>query len=46
MPAGLHELRVTYLGYEALVQNLQGQAAEQRLAPALQPGAWPLVRPS
>ncbi|UPL48357.1 TonB-dependent receptor [Hymenobacter sublimis] len=38
VPAGLHELRVTYLGYEALVQNLQGQAAEQRLALALQPG--------
>ncbi|GGG30649.1 TonB-dependent receptor [Hymenobacter glacieicola] len=38
VPAGPHELRVTYLGYEVLVQPIQGQAAEQRLTPALQPG--------
>ncbi|OGX81792.1 TonB-dependent receptor [Hymenobacter glacialis] len=39
VPAGAHELRITFLGYEALVQRVVGQAGEQRLRPALQPGA-------
>ena len=27
VPAGAHELRITFLGYEPLVQQVQGQAA-------------------
>lgn len=38
VPAGLHELRVTFLGYEPLVQRLQGQPTEQRLSARLQAG--------
>ncbi|MGI4743559.1 MAG: TonB-dependent receptor [Janthinobacterium lividum] len=38
VPAGAHELRITFLGYEPLVQPVQGQAAEQQLAMRLQPG--------
>ncbi|WBA40464.1 TonB-dependent receptor [Hymenobacter canadensis] len=36
--AGAHELRITFVGYEPLVRQLQGQAAAQRLAATLQPG--------
>ena len=39
VPVGAHELRITFLGYEALVQRVEGQAGEQRLKSALQPGA-------
>ncbi len=38
VPAGAHELRITFLGYEPLVRRVQGQAAEQRLNGRLQPG--------
>ncbi|RPD50084.1 TonB-dependent receptor [Hymenobacter sediminis] len=38
VPAGSHELRITFLGYEPLTQRLQGQPTEQRLTPRLQPG--------
>jgi len=38
VPAGAHELRITFVGYEPLVQTLRGQATEQRLSPGLQPG--------
>ncbi|WP_460612950.1 TonB-dependent receptor [Hymenobacter seoulensis] len=38
VPAGSHELRITFLGYEALVQRLEGQNAAQRLTPSLQAG--------
>jgi iron complex outermembrane receptor protein len=38
VPAGSHELRITFLGYEALVQRIVGQATEQQLKSVLQPG--------
>ncbi|OWP61415.1 TonB-dependent receptor [Hymenobacter amundsenii] len=38
VPAGTHELRLTFVGYETLVQTLQGQAGAQRLNAGLQPG--------
>ncbi|WP_245328329.1 TonB-dependent receptor [Hymenobacter aquaticus] len=38
VPAGAHELRITFLGYEALSQAVQGQTAEQQLALGLRPG--------
>ncbi|MDO7845338.1 TonB-dependent receptor [Hymenobacter sp. M29] len=37
VPAGAHEIRITFLGYDALVRPLQGQAAEQRLSAKLTP---------
>jgi iron complex outermembrane receptor protein len=37
VPAGAHELRVTFVGYDVLRQRLQGQAVEQRLTVGLQP---------
>ena len=39
VPAGPHELRISFLGYEPLVRQVQGQEAEQRLRNTLQPGA-------
>ena len=36
--AGSHELRVTFLGYEPLVRQVQGQVAEQQLNVRLKPG--------
>ncbi|MCB2407185.1 TonB-dependent receptor [Hymenobacter lucidus] len=36
VPTGSHELRITFVGYEALARPLQGQTAEQRLALGLQ----------
>ncbi|WP_092772488.1 TonB-dependent receptor [Hymenobacter actinosclerus] len=38
VPAGSHELRITFVGYEPFAQTLQGQAGAQRLAARLQPG--------
>nr|GFD60725.1 hypothetical protein [Tanacetum cinerariifolium] len=38
VPAGGHELRITFLGYEPLVRQVQGQMAEQQLSLRLQPG--------
>jgi iron complex outermembrane receptor protein len=38
VPAGAHELRITFLGYESLVRQVRGQAAEQQIAMRLQPG--------
>jgi iron complex outermembrane receptor protein len=38
VPAGAHELRITFLGYEPLVQSVQGQAASQQLSARLVPG--------
>lgn len=38
VPAGRHELRITFVGYETLVQTLQGQAQAQRVSAGLQPG--------
>ncbi|SHK35559.1 TonB-dependent receptor [Hymenobacter psychrotolerans] len=38
VPAGRHELRITFVGYAPLVQQLQGQPTEQRLSATLQPG--------
>jgi iron complex outermembrane receptor protein len=38
VPAGRHELRITFLGYEPLVQPVLGQAASQQLSARLQPG--------
>jgi iron complex outermembrane receptor protein len=38
VPAGAHELRITFVGYEPLVRQLQGQVEAQRLAATLQPG--------
>ncbi|RTQ49342.1 TonB-dependent receptor [Hymenobacter gummosus] len=37
--AGAHELRVTFVGYEALSQRLSGQPEAQQLSLALQPAA-------
>ncbi|HEX8428210.1 TonB-dependent receptor [Hymenobacter sp.] len=37
VPAGAHELRVSFLGYEPLTRRVEGQAAEQRLSATLQP---------
>jgi iron complex outermembrane receptor protein len=39
VPAGRHELRISFLGYETLLRQLQGQEAEQRLSTSLQPSA-------
>ncbi|SHI66689.1 iron complex outermembrane recepter protein [Hymenobacter daecheongensis DSM 21074] len=36
--AGAHELRITFVGYEPLVQRLQGQPTQQQLQARLQPG--------
>ncbi|RYY18020.1 MAG: TonB-dependent receptor, partial [Cytophagaceae bacterium] len=38
VPAGAHELRVTFLGYEPLVRQVQGQVAAQQLPLRLLPG--------
>jgi iron complex outermembrane receptor protein len=38
VPTGSHEVRITFVGYEALVRQVQGQAAEQRLSAVLTPG--------
>ncbi len=38
VPAGTHELRVTFLGYEPLVRQVQGQVVEQQLPLRLLPG--------
>ena len=38
VPPGTHELRITFLGYKSVIQLLQGQAAEQKISPRLQPG--------
>jgi iron complex outermembrane receptor protein len=38
VPAGSHELRITFLGYEPLAQPVQGQPASQQLNARLQPG--------
>jgi iron complex outermembrane receptor protein len=38
VPAGRHELRITFLGYEPLAQRVQGQAASQQLNAQLLPG--------
>lgn len=39
VPAGAHELRVTFLGYEALSQALSGQPEARQLSLSLQPTA-------
>jgi iron complex outermembrane receptor protein len=36
--AGPHEVRITFVGYEALVRRVRGQATEQRLNATLTPG--------
>ncbi|HLK96758.1 MAG TPA: carboxypeptidase-like regulatory domain-containing protein, partial [Hymenobacter sp.] len=38
VPAGSHELRVTFLGYEPLVQPVQGQPVAQQIKAGLRPG--------
>jgi iron complex outermembrane receptor protein len=38
VPAGSHELRITFLGYEPLAQQVQGQGASQQLNARLRPG--------
>ncbi|RYY09912.1 MAG: PEGA domain-containing protein, partial [Cytophagaceae bacterium] len=38
VPAGAHELRITFLGYEPLVRAVQGQSGSQQLNAQLQPG--------
>ncbi len=38
VPAGTHELRLTFVGYEPFVQTLRGQAGAQRVTADLQPG--------
>lgn len=38
VPAGSHELRITFLGYDALTQAIQGQVEPQQLTTRLQPG--------
>lgn len=38
VPAGAHEVRITFVGYEPLVQQVQGQAAAQRLNVMLRSG--------
>ena len=38
VPAGAHELRITFVGYEPVTRPVQGQAGEQRLSVALAPG--------
>ncbi|ALD20131.1 TonB-dependent receptor [Hymenobacter sp. DG25A] len=38
VPPGAHVLRISFLGYTALEQRVQGQPREQRVSPALQPG--------
>jgi len=38
VPVGAHELRITFLGYDALTQAIQGQAEPQRITTRLQPG--------
>ena len=38
VPAGPHELRVTFLGYEQQLRQVQGQADAQRLNTSLTPG--------
>ncbi|MBF9239144.1 TonB-dependent receptor [Hymenobacter sp. BT683] len=39
VPAGTHELRISFVGYEPVVRQVQGQATEQRLTASLKPGA-------
>ncbi|GAB3639092.1 TonB-dependent receptor [Hymenobacter arcticus] len=36
--AGSHELRITFLGYEPLVRQVQGQVTEQQIVARLRPG--------
>ena len=38
VPAGPHELRISFVGYQALVRRIEGQAAPQPLTFSLQPG--------
>ncbi|MFD2787913.1 TonB-dependent receptor [Hymenobacter rubripertinctus] len=38
VPAGSHELRITFVGYESLLLPVRGQVAGQRLAGQLRPG--------
>ena len=38
VPAGAHELRITFVGYEPLVRQVQGQPGAQQLDGRLQPG--------
>jgi len=38
VPAGQHELRISFVGYDALQLQVAGQEAPQTLRPALQPG--------
>lgn len=38
VPAGAHELRITFVGYETLVRQVQGQTTEQRFSSKLLPG--------
>lgn len=38
VPVGTHEVRITFVGYEPLVQQMQGQAAAQRLNVTLRAG--------
>ncbi|MVN76773.1 TonB-dependent receptor plug domain-containing protein [Hymenobacter sp. HMF4947] len=38
VPAGSHELRITFLGYEPLVRQVRGQGAEQQFNAQLLPG--------
>lgn len=45
VPAGPHELRITFLGYAPLVQAVQGQAASQQLRAQLVPGGGSRARP-
>ncbi|OUJ75640.1 TonB-dependent receptor [Hymenobacter crusticola] len=37
VPAGSHELRITFIGYQALVRRVEGQPAAQQLTLGLQP---------
>src|SRR5687767_3816782 len=39
VPAGTHEIRISFLGYEPVVRQVQGQDGEQQLNSVLQPGA-------
>ena len=38
VPAGAHEVRITFVGYETLTQAVQGQAGAQQVRGRLQPG--------
>ncbi|GAB3292702.1 TonB-dependent receptor [Hymenobacter humi] len=39
VPAGTHEIRISFLGYEPVVRQVQGQEGAQQLNSVLQPGA-------